>query len=46
MVTKGEGGEKLGAWDKYIHATMYKIYHQQGPTVQLRELYSVSSNNL
>ena len=35
MATKGEGGErdKLGAWDEYIHTTIYEIDNQQGPTV-------------
>ena len=28
------------------HTTIYKIDKQQGPTVQHRELYSISCNNL
>ena len=47
MVTRGERrGDKLGVWDEHIHTTMYKIDNQQGPTVEHRELYSVSCNNL
>ena len=42
----GLDGEKLEAWDKHIHTTIYKIDNQQGPTVQHRELYPVSCNNL
>ena len=31
---KGRGGrDKLGVWDKHIHATIYKTDNQQGPTV-------------
>ena len=44
MVTKGEWGsgrDKLGIWDQQIQTTMYKI-DKQSPTVQHRELYSVS----
>ena len=26
-------GDKLGIWDGHIHTTIYKIDHQQGPTV-------------
>ena len=42
------GGErdKLGVWDENIHTTMFKIDNQQGPTVQHRELYSISCKNL
>ena len=29
----GAGRDKLGAWDYYIHTTMYKIDNQQGPTI-------------
>ena len=29
-----------------IHTTVYKIGKQQGPTVEHRELYSISCNNL
>ena len=25
--------DKLGAWDLHTHTTIYKIDHQQGPTV-------------
>ena len=44
---KGKGGgerDKLGVWDQQIHNTAYKIDKQQGPTVQHRELYSISGN--
>ena len=40
----GERGE--GVWDYNIQTTAYKIDKQQGPTVQLRELYSISCNKL
>ena len=47
---KGKGGgqrrNKLGVWDQQIHTTIYKIDKKQGPTVQHRELYSISCNNL
>ena len=44
---KGKGGrDKLGVWGQQIHTTVYKIDKQQGPTVQHRELYSISYNNL
>ena len=36
------GGNKLGVWDQQIQTTIYKIEKQQGPTVQHRELYSIS----
>ena len=42
----GQGREKLGVWDSQIQTTIYKIGKQQGPTVQHRELYSISCNNL
>jgi len=42
----GEGREKLGVWNEHIHTTIYKIDHQQRPTVYCRELYSVLCNNL
>ena len=40
------GWDKLGVWDSQIHTTIYEIDNQQGPTVQHRELYSISCNNL
>ena len=50
MVTKGEsrsrGRDKLGVWDWHIHITVYKTDKQQEPTIEHRELYSVSCNNL
>ena len=36
MVPKGETvkrKDKLGVWDEQIHTTIYKINHQQEPTV-------------
>ena len=43
---KGEGDErdKLVIWDQQIQTTMYTTDKQQGPTVQDRELYSMSYN--
>ena len=47
MVMEGEAGRDiLGDWDQQIQTTIYKIDKQQGPTVQHRELYSISCNNL
>ena len=47
MVTRGERGrDKLEIWDWQIHNTVYKIDNQQGPTVQHRELYLISCNNV
>ena len=43
---KGGGGDKLGVWDQQIHTTVYKIDKEQGPTVEHRQLYSVSCNGL
>ena len=42
--TGEEGGDKLLVWDQQIHKTIHKIDKQQEPTVQHRELYSVSYN--
>ena len=42
---KGWSG-KLVVWDLQIQITIHKIGKQQGFTVQHRELYSVSCNNL
>ena len=46
MVTKEERGlgDKLGVWDQQIQTTVYNIEKQQDPTVQHRELYTVSCN--
>ena len=38
----GGGRDKLGVWDQQIHTTIYEIDKQQEPTVQHRELYSIS----
>ena len=46
MVTKKEWKDKLGVWDQWIHTTMCKTDKQQGPTIEHKELYSVSCNNL
>ena len=44
---RGRGGkDKLGVWNQQIQTTIYKRDKQQGPTVEHRELYSVSCNNL
>ena len=43
---KGDGRDKLGVWDQQIYTVVNKIDKQQGPTVQHRELYSISCNNL
>ena len=36
------GRDKLGVWDQQIQTTVDKIDKQQGPTVQHKELYSIS----
>ena len=41
---KEVGRDKLGVWDQQIQTTVYKVDKQQGPTVQHRELYSISCN--
>ena len=41
---KGVGRDKLGVWEQQIQATIYKIHKQQGPTVQHRDLSSISCN--
>ena len=44
---RGKGDrDKLGVWDQQIQTTIYKIDKRQGPSVQHRELYSVSFNKL
>ena len=40
------GGDKSGVWNQQNQTTIYKIDQQQVPTVQHRELYSISSNKL
>ena len=45
QVAKGEGGwgrDGLGVWDQQMQTIIYRMDKQQGPTVQHRELYSVS----
>ena len=39
-------GDKFRVWDQQIQTTIYKIDKQQGPTVQHRELHSISCSNL
>ena len=39
-------GDKLDVWDYHTHTTIYKIDKQQGPTVQHRELYLITCNDL
>ena len=44
---RGKGDrDKLGVWDKQIHTIIYKIDKQQEFTVEHKELYSISCNNL
>ena len=38
----GEGW--IGSWDQQIQTITYRMDKQQGPTVQHRELYSISYN--
>ena len=35
--------DKLGVWDRHIQTAIYKVGKQQGPTVEHREIYSVST---
>ena len=45
VVVKGVGGrDGLGVWDQQMQTITCKMKKQQGPTVQHRELYSVSWN--
>ena len=43
---RGRGGEwrrdGLGVWDEQMQAIIYRTDKQQGPTIQPRELYSIS----
>ena len=42
---QGGGGwerDKLGVWDQQMQTIIYRMDKQQGPTVQHRELYSIS----
>ena len=36
--------DRLGLWDWQMQTTVYKMDKQQGPTVQHRELQSISCN--
>ena len=38
----GWGRDGLGGWDQHMQTTIYRMGKQQGPTVQHRELYSIS----
>ena len=38
----GWGREGLGVWDQQIQTITYIMDKQQGPTVEHRELYSIS----
>ena len=45
MVAKGEVGvrrDDLEVWDQQMQTIMYRMDKQQGPTVEHRELYSIS----
>ena len=45
VVAKGEGRwgrEGLGVWDEQMQPLVYRMDTQQGPTVEHRELYSIS----
>ena len=45
VVAKGEEGwegDGMGVWDQQMQAIIYRMEKQQGPTVQHRELYSIS----
>ena len=47
VVAKGEGGwerEGLGIWDYQMQTIIYRMDKQHGPTVEHRELYSISCN--
>ena len=41
---QGVGGreEGLGVWDQQMQTIIYRMDEQQGPTVEHRELYSIS----
>ena len=42
---RGRGEEGLGVWDQQMQTIIYRMDKQQCPTVQHRELYSISYNN-
>ena len=42
---KGVGRNSQGVWEWHIHNTVFKMYNQQRPTLQHRDLYSISCNN-
>ena len=39
------GRDSQGVWDQHVRTAIFKM-DNQGPTVQHRELYSISCNNL
>ena len=42
---QGEGGwerDRQGVWDQQMQTIIYRTDKQQGPTVQHRELYTIS----
>ena len=43
---KGGEEDNLGGWTLHTHATVCKIYNQQGPTIWQRELCSILCYNL
>ena len=38
----GQGRERLKVWDQQMQNIIYIVDKQQGPTVQHKELYSIS----
>ena len=43
---KGGGRDKLGVLYQQMQTTTYRMDKQQGPTIQPRELYSISCDKL
>ena len=42
----GEGIDNQGVWDGHVHTAIFKMDHQQGPTVSHMELCSASCGSL
>ena len=40
------GSDRLGVWDRHVHAATFETDNQQEPTVQDRELCLILCNNL
>ena len=40
------GKDSLGVWDGHVHTAIFKMDHQQGPTVEHRELCSMFCDRL